>query len=98
MRLGLSSYTFNWWSGAVPGLSPEQLLDIAIEHRVEVIQIADNMPLDDVAPQRLDALADRAAAAHMIIETGTKGADATHLRKQLDIARRLRAPFLRTII
>ena len=98
MRLGLSSYTFNWWSASKAGLSPEQLLDSAIEHRVEVIQIADNMPVDDLSPHRLDALAQRACNACIVIETGTRGVDPPHLRKHLDIARRLHAPLLRTII
>jgi len=103
MRLGVSSYAFNWWAG-VPGypprdpLTPERLLDIALELGVDVVQIADNLPLDNFPAPRLDGLAARARAAGIAIEIGARSVDRGHLRRQLEIARRLDAHLIRTLI
>jgi sugar phosphate isomerase/epimerase len=99
MRLGISSYTFNWWSAAtVNALTPERLLDLATDYEVGVIQIADNMPLDNLSAARLDALALHAADAGVVIETGTRGVHPEHLRQHVGIARRLGARIIRTLV
>jgi sugar phosphate isomerase/epimerase len=103
MRLGISSYTYNWAVG-VPGYPPENpltaeaLLQEAATLGVRVVQIADNLPLDALAPARIDALAALAAELQLDIEIGTAGIAPEHLQKYLDLAIRLRAPLVRTVI
>jgi sugar phosphate isomerase/epimerase len=105
MTLGISSYTFNWWTGNVPGhaapadrLTPEGLLDLAAKHDVRVVQIADNMPLHELMAARLEALAARGRDLDCEIEIGTLGVQPDHLRQYIEIARRLDARLLRTLI
>jgi sugar phosphate isomerase/epimerase len=104
MQLGISSYTYNWAVG-VPGfpqparpLSAEALIDKALAHSVRLVQIADNLPLDALDNAALDRLATRAAQNSITLEAGTAGIDPPHLRRYLEIARRLNARLLRTIL
>jgi 3-oxoisoapionate decarboxylase len=105
VQLGISSYTFNWWTGRVPGypspadpLTPEVLLDLAAKHSVTVMQIADNMPLHELSPERLDALAQAAAQRGICMECGTAGSEPAQLHAYLEIARRLGSRLVRTVI
>lgn len=104
MQLGISSYTYNWASG-VPGfpqpahmLTPEGLLEKAAALGVHVVQIADNMPLEALSDAALDKLVHRAAALGITLEVGTAGIEPAHLLQYLDIAQRLHATMLRTIL
>ena len=104
MEIGISSYTYNWWTG-VPGypmlarpLTPGGLLECAAELDVRVVQIADNMPLHLLAGRELELLRSQAAHLGIAIETGTSGIRPEHLRRYLEISRQLGAKFLRTLI
>ena len=103
MQLGISSYTFNWWAG-VPGypaparrLTPERLLEEAERLGVRLAQIADNLPLDRLDAERLEALAGAARARGIAIETGMGAVDAAGLRAYLEISQRLGARLLRAL-
>ena len=95
MQLGISSYTFTWAVG-VPGhpperpMSPLDLLRKAVELGVRLVQVADNLPLDQLSPVELDAFQRRASELNVSIEVGTRGIDphhlATYLRDQTDLA------------
>jgi 3-oxoisoapionate decarboxylase len=104
MRLGISSYTFVWAVG-VSGfpqparpLTVDSLLDKAIDLGVNVVQIADNLPLHQLSPAELDHLAVRATREKIDIEVGTAGLIPAHLRRYLSIAVKLRSPFVRVVI
>ncbi len=103
MRLGISSYTYAWAVG-VPGHPPPQpmtatgLLDKAAQLGVSVVQIADNLPLDQLSPSELDALETRASDRKISIEAGTRGIAPDHLRAYLQLAERLGAPIVRVVI
>jgi 3-oxoisoapionate decarboxylase len=104
MKLGIGSYTYNWWTG-VPGfpgpadpLTPERLLEVAASQRIRLVQIADNMPLDHLSAQNLDDLAGRARTLGIQMETGTRGIRPTGLRQYIGISQRLGSRMLRTLI
>jgi 3-oxoisoapionate decarboxylase len=103
MRLGISSYTYTWAVG-VPGSLPERpmmpssLLQKANALGVRVVQIADNMPLDQLDTQPLSALADSAVRLQIDIEVGTRGIGHAHLLKYVEIARQFHSPILRVVI
>ncbi len=103
MRLGLGSFTYTWAIG-VPGYPPAQplthlgLLDEAVRLGVDLVQVADNLALDTVSAAQLDRFAGRARDAGISVEVGTRGIEAGHLQRHLELARRFGAPFLRVVI
>ncbi len=102
-KLGISSWTFPWASGAATGPQPEkkltplQLLEIAKELSVPVVQIADNMPLEKLSEQELNEVRSFALKNNIAIEVGTKGVEPAHLSKMIEIALYLDAKILRTL-
>jgi 3-oxoisoapionate decarboxylase len=104
MRLGVSSYTYNWSVG-VPGfpqpaqpLTAEALLQKAADLGVQVVQIADNLPLHALSATQIDSLANRATQLAIAIEVGTAGIEPDHLQTYLNLALRLRSPLVRVVI
>jgi sugar phosphate isomerase/epimerase len=103
MKLGIGSYTFSWAVG-VPGHPPDQpvsaqdLLDMAGEIGVGVVQIADNLPLHRLSPAEIASLADRASADGIEVEVGTRGIAHEHLHTYLDLAVGLGSPILRVVV
>lgn len=103
MKLGVSSYTFAWAIGA-PGYPPAapmntfDLLDLAYELKVGVVQIADNLPLDQLSDSDLARLRAQADAHDIQIEVGTRGISADHLRRYLGLARFFTSPILRVVV
>jgi sugar phosphate isomerase/epimerase len=102
MRLGLSSYAYGWAVGVRGFLPPEAplscfaLLDRAAALGVRVVQIADNLPLDELPSAQLDRLVSQAAEQKITLEYGVRGILA--LPAQLALASRLKARVLRTVI
>ncbi len=103
MRLGVSSYTYTWAVG-VPGYPPErpvtefELLDLAAAAGVRVVQIADNLPLERLAPNDLAGVARRAQDMGIELEVGTRGVACAHLERFIEIATTLRARILRVVV
>ena len=103
MKLGISSYTYTWAVG-VAGSMPAQplgysgLLERAAALGVKVVQYADNLPLERLADGELRALARQAQALGIQVEVGTRGIDANHLRRFVEIAQIFGAPFVRVVI
>jgi sugar phosphate isomerase/epimerase len=103
MRIGISSYTYTWAVG-VPGHLPAQTLGVldlverAHSLGVPVLQVADNLPLDQLPEDDLNALAARARALGVSIEIGTRGIDADYIARYLSLAQLLGSPLLRVII
>jgi sugar phosphate isomerase/epimerase len=103
MRLGISSYTYGWaigTDGDRPAGAPTalDLVDRATELGVRVLQLCDNLPADTWTDGAVDALSAKARAAGVSVEVGTRGTQPEHLRRFVDIARRLDSPILRLVI
>jgi 3-oxoisoapionate decarboxylase len=109
IRLGIGSYTFGWASGAyaskemtetrkVPYLSAEDLLDKAKSLDVPVVQICDKPVLHELTAAQIDGIEKRAHRLGIQVEIGTTGTEPGHLRRYIEIAERLHARLLRTLI
>ncbi|WP_417812474.1 sugar phosphate isomerase/epimerase family protein [Thalassospira alkalitolerans] len=75
--LGLGSYTFRWSAGhkgVVPEvpMSHSDMLKVAAKHGLGLVQFADNIPVDVLAPEEMRALADEARDLGIEIELGTQ--------------------------
>lgn len=103
MKLGLSTYTYTWSIG-VPGYPPTRpmtALDIlATTQRlgVRVVQVADNLPLDQLSAQDLDAFQTCLNQYDIQVEVGTRGIAPAHLRRYLGLAKRFHSPILRVVV
>lgn len=103
MRVALSSFTYTWEVG-VPGFMPARPLGVfdlvrrTSQLGVEVLQIADNLPLDVLGASELRDLADEAHESGVDIEVGTRGISAAHLRRYIEIANLLGSPLLRVVV
>lgn len=103
MTLGLGSYTFRWsigHKGLNPDkpMQPEELLDIAAEHSLTVVQYADNMPLQELSAVALDSLKAKADRLGIKLELGTQSFDADQVRLYIGIAEQLNASILRVAL
>lgn len=103
MDIGISSYTYTWAVG-VPEREPERpltvfdLIDLAIELDVNVLQIADNLPLEKFSVQELKEFKYFANQAGIRIEVGAREMTLERLRRYIGIAQQLESPILRFVI
>lgn len=103
MQLGLSSYTYTWAIG-VPGsmpaksLSARGLVDKAFRAGLNLVQIADNLPLENLSGEDLDDLRTYADGRNVAIEMGGRGLTPEHTLKCLEAAKILNSPILRMVI
>jgi 3-oxoisoapionate decarboxylase len=65
---------------------------------VDVVQVADNLPLSLLSPRDLSAFAERARELELRVEVGTRGIDDENLQNYLSLARQLASPILRIVI
>ena len=92
MRLGISSWAFQWLAGRPnhppeTPLSPLGLLDKASELGVSVVQIADNLPLHTYSDEVIHRFGEEAHKRNITIELGTHGIDVDNLLRYLEIAK-----------
>lgn len=97
MKPGISSWAFPWAIGVqgYPVAHPMtvlQLLERACVMGAQVVQIADNLPIDS---SMLDSI--RMAAGGMDVELGTRGTDPANLLRHLDYAVALGVHLIRTL-
>ena len=103
MQLGLSSYTYTWAVG-VPGffpakpLSASDLIDKASSRGMNLVQIADNLPLENFPPIELEKLLRHATSKNVSIEMGGRKATPEHTLKCLKTAEYLHSSILRMVI
>ena len=103
MIAGISSYAFTWAIG-VPGKEPEQpmtiyqLIDLATELKVKVVQIADNLPLEKFSEEELMAFRQYADRAGIKIEVGARGMTRERLAQYIDITCLMGSSILRFVI
>ena len=102
-RLGISSWTYPWAIG-VPGYpAPQQpmsacdLIRKTAQLGVNVLQIADNLPLHKMTDAEIDEVSRVAADSQITLEVGTRGVEPNHLLHYLEIAEKLDARIVRTL-
>jgi len=103
MEFGISTYTYTWAVG-VPGSLPEnpmtpyQLIDKTAEKGLNLLQIADNLPLETYSLSELTNLHQYADNNRISIEMGGRGLSPEHTMKCLQTAEKLGSPILRMVI
>jgi 3-oxoisoapionate decarboxylase len=103
MKAGISSYTYTWAIG-VPGKEPEHpmtvyhLLEKAVELGAEVVQIADNLPLDQFSQPELLKIKNMAEDLHLNIEVGARKMTFENLEKYIELSVFFHSPILRFVI
>jgi sugar phosphate isomerase/epimerase len=103
MKLGLSTYTYTWAIG-VPGSFPPEpmsafdLIDKAFSAGLNLVQIADNLPLENWQDVQLNELYNYACKKNVSIEMGSRGLTTEHTIKCLETAKILHSPILRMVI
>ena len=103
MRLGLSSYTYTWAVGVPGALPPKQLsafdlIDKAAASGLNLVQIADNLPLETMTESEVIDLRKYGEAIGVEIEMGGRGLTPEHAMKCLEAAKLLNSPILRMVI
>lgn len=103
MKLGISSYTYTWAIG-IPGIMPEHSIDYqgliekARDLDVDLLQMADNLPLDRMNEAELEAFYLAAKGQGIQLEAGARGMTESGLEKYIRIAEIIHAPILRFVI
>jgi sugar phosphate isomerase/epimerase len=102
MQLGISSYTYTWAVG-VPGSLPAKplsafgLVDKAAASGLNLVQIADNLPLESWSAEQLVDLYNHAENKNVSIEMGGRGLVPEHVMQCLKTAIALHSPILRMV-
>jgi sugar phosphate isomerase/epimerase len=100
---GISSYTYTWAIG-VPGKEPKKpmtifkLIDKAVEFGVQVVQVADNLPLDQFSKTNLLKIKNYAADLQIRIEVGSKKMTTENLESYIELATFFESPIVRFVI
>ena len=97
MRLGIGSYSFGW-AVQERTLSALQIVDLAVEWQVHLVQLCNNLPPETFEGDALKKLRDHARQKKVAIEFGTAGSQPDHLRKMLEVAKELSSPILRVVV
>lgn len=103
MKLGLGSYAFRWSIG-IKDRHPDnpitaiELVDIAANHGLSVVQYADNLPLDRLSTEDHLALKARADAFGISLELGTQSFNAEELARYIPIGQRIGSNILRVAL
>jgi sugar phosphate isomerase/epimerase len=103
MKLGLSSYTYTWAVG-VPGYEPENpmllcgLLEKAEALGINLVQIADNLPVEKLTSEELELLTYYSAEKGISLEMGGRGLTPEHTIKCLKTAENIGSTILRMVI
>jgi len=103
MKLGIGSYAVAWHIGIgdwVPEkpLQHEDLLSLARELGVPVVQYCDNLPLEMLGDDRLARLYTLAQEWGISLEVGTRGMDSERLERCVQLAARFGSPFVRVVV
>lgn len=103
MRIGLGSYAFRWSIG-IKDIQPARpmtaidVLEIAHQHGLSVVQYADNLPLDRLSTEEHLALKQRADSYRMALELGTQSFNAEQLARYIPIGERIGSKILRVAL
>ena len=103
MKVGLGSYAYRWaigfkdWQPDTP-LQPIGLVDKAAQHGFDLLQIADNMPLQSLSEGNLETLLSYAQSKTVDLELGTDGIMNGNAETYLAIAEKLDAKLVRATL
>ena len=103
MQLGISSYTYTWAvgvHGSAPPmtLSANDLVDKAVSHGLNLVQVADNLPLEDMTNEYLEDLINYSFKQGITLEMGSRGLTPEHTLKCLRTAEIIHSSILRMVI
>jgi sugar phosphate isomerase/epimerase len=103
MRLGIGTYTYTWAVG-VPGHMPDERLTAADLVKktnaagLRCLQIADNLPLEQLTTEQRHELAELAQGRRVAIEVGARRMTGEHLSRLIDMAAFFGSHTLRFVI
>ena len=103
IAFGISSYAYPWAIG-VPGHPPpapmtaEQLVQEARQLGAHRLQLADNLPVHQLADDAWKNLLRTSEEANVRLELGLRGLRPDRLRTYLTLAQQCRSPFVRVVI
>ncbi|RYH07703.1 sugar phosphate isomerase/epimerase [Tropicimonas sp. IMCC6043] len=103
MRLGLGSYAYRWNIGIkdqVPAhpMTPFDVLEAAEKMGLDLIQYADNMPLEALSPEDLERLAAMAREKGITLEVGTQCFNAEQVSRYIEICKVISSKILRVAL
>ena len=100
MTIGLGTYAFfwQWHATAETPLSMIDMVNRTADLGVRLFQICDYPAIDSYDTSDLDQLRVRATERGVRLELGTRGVQPQHLRRYLEMARRLDATLVRSMI
>jgi sugar phosphate isomerase/epimerase len=79
-------------------MAPSDFLARAAHLGLHLVQIADNMPLDQLRAADLESLLECSRGLGIDVEVGTRGIGREHLGKYLDLALMFGSPILRIVV
>lgn len=108
-KLGISTYCYFYACGGYrryprlgfeprPPVSPEWLIDKAVELGVQCVQISDNYDVTGWSDQRLHQIRDYACKRGIALELGLRGIQPENLQRYLHMAHEVGAELLRCVI
>ena len=103
MRLGIGTYTYTWAVG-VPGHLPEtpvtaaDLVKAANAAGLRCVQIADNLPLEQLTTEERHTLLELAESRRVAIEVGARRMTPEHLGRLVDVAAFFGSHVLRFVV
>jgi sugar phosphate isomerase/epimerase len=104
MKVGIGSWTYGWSIGVTGYPAPTkpltaiELLSLAHDYGLGVVQFADNLPVHLLSPSALAELKARAGEWNIEIEIGTVGVEPSHLVRYLELAKYLGAKLVRSLV
>jgi sugar phosphate isomerase/epimerase len=104
MKVGIGSWTYGWSIGVRGYPAPKkpltalQLLSLARDYGLGVVQFADNLPVHTLSSSALAELRARAKEWNIEIEIGTVGVQPGQLMRYLDLAKFLEAKLVRSLV
>ena len=104
MQLGLGSYACAWAIG-VPGypqpahpLDAIGLIERAAQLDLHLVQIADNLPLEELAPSQVSDIRAVSRENRVQLELGTRGIHPRHLARYISLCEMLDCRLLRIVV
>jgi 3-oxoisoapionate decarboxylase len=106
VKVGVGSWTYPWEVGVPgrtfpdqgPSLTSQALLDRAVGMGAGVVQLADNIHWEELAPAQLVSLGDAARRSGVILELGTRGIEPDRLRRLIGRCGDAGVTLLRTVV
>jgi sugar phosphate isomerase/epimerase len=103
MILGIGTYGLAWSLG-VPGftsekiISPDQLLELVHRHQVNLLQVADNLPIIEWDFLRQQRFIDSAKSLDIRLEIGARGLFPGEVFRYIELCNQAGTDFLRIVI